>query len=904
MQHKENRTPRLNVVDLRCEYFTNPIGIDAPHPRLSWRITSDQRGVLQTAYQVRVAATPQALQKGDLIWDSGRVESEQSLHIPYGGPALRSGQRCYWQVRVWEDDAPPSAWSEIAFWEMGLLNVDDWVAEWIQPDIEEDTSTSPPSPLLRKGFHVSGPVRSARLYVTAHGLYEARLNGRRVGDLLFTPGWTAYHKRLQYQTYDVTDMLVEGENAAGVILGDGWYRGYIGFGGQRNFYGERLALLFQLHITYDDGRTQVVCSDGSWKSSTGPILESDIYNGERYDARLEKPGWDAPGYDDGEWHGVVVGGHSKSVLIAPAGPPVRRIQEIHPRAIIHTPAGETVFDMGQNMVGWVRLRVRGRPGDTVTLRHAEVLDQDGNLYTANLRSARQTDTYVLKGEGEEIFEPHFTFHGFRYVAVDGYPGEPTLDSITGIVIHSDLEPTGSFECDYPPLNQLQHNIVWGQKGNFLDVPTDCPQRDERLGWTGDAQVFSRTACFNMNAAGFFAKWLRDLAVEQYPDGRVPHVIPDVLGDGGSAAWADAVTICPWTLYLCYGDKRILRELYPAMKAWVGYVEREAGDSYLWTTGSHFGDWLAYNSPDPSGTSAVTDHDLIATAFFARSADILSRVARVLGEEQDARYYADLVRKIREAFMAEFVTPNGRVANNTQTAYVLALAFDLLPAGLRPEAARRLVADIRKRDNHLTTGFVGASYLCPTLSDNGHHDVAYDLLFQETYPSWLYPLTWGATTVWERWDGIRPDGSFQDPGMNSFNHYAYGAIGDWLYREVAGIDIDPTAPAYKHVLIHPHSGGKLRHVRATHRSPYGPIHSEWTLDDENFELRITLPANTTATVRLPGARLDAVRESGRPLEGAEGVKQACQDGDEVVIELGSGHYRFTVSIGEEVDAEQT
>ncbi len=903
MQRKETRTPRLTVVDLRCEYLTNPIGIDAHRPRLSWRIISDQRGVHQTAYRVRVATTLEALQEGDLIWDSGRVESSQSIHVPYGGPELRSGQRCYWQVRVWEGDAPPSAWSEVAFWEMGLLGDDDWVASWIRPDLEEDTSTSPPCPLLRTRFRVDGQVRSARLYVTAHGLYEARLNGQRVGDLLFTPGWTAYHKRLQYQTYDVTDMLVEGENAAGVILGDGWYRGYIGFEGQRNFYGEKLALIFQLHITYQDGRTQLVCSGEDWKASTGPILESDIYNGEHYDARLEKPGWDAPGYDDGDWHGVLVVEHSKKVLVAPVGPPVRRIQEIRPQAIIHTPAGETVFDMGQNMVGWVRLRVQGAPGDTVTLRHAEVLDQDGNLYTANLRSARQTDTYVLKGEGEELFEPHFTFHGFRYVAVDGYPGEPTLDTLTGIVIHSDLEPTGSFECDHPLLNQLQHNIIWGQKGNFLDVPTDCPQRDERLGWTGDAQVFSRTACFNMNAAGFFTKWLRDLAADQYPDGKVPHVIPDVLGAGGSAAWADAAVICPWTVYLCYGDERILRELYPTMKAWVAYMEREAGDDYLWTSGSHFGDWLAYNSPDPSGTSAITDHDLIATAFFAHSTAIVHRVAEILGEKQDAVRYAELGRKIKEAFLAEFVTPNGRVANNTQTAYVLALAFDLLPAGLRPEAARRLVADIRKRGNHLTTGFVGASYLCPVLSATGHYDVAYDLLLQETYPSWLYPVTKGATTIWERWDGIRPDGSFQDPGMNSFNHYAYGAIGDWMYREVAGIDIDPGAPGYRHVLIHPHPGGGLRHVRAAHRSPYGKIASEWTLDGNVFELRVTLPPNTTATVRIPAARLDAVRESDHPLDGVEGVVRAHQDGDDVVVEVGSGYYRFTVPVGEEDTAEQ-
>jgi alpha-L-rhamnosidase len=640
--------------------------------------------------------------------------------------------------------------------------------------------------MLRTTFTVDGQVQSARAYVTALGLYEMAVNGQRVGVQVLTPGWTSYGQRLQYQTYEVSDLVVVGENAVGAILGDGWYRGNLGFGGQRNVYGEKLALLLQIEIVYKDGRTQIVSTDGGWKATTGPILESDIYNGEVYDARLEKAGWSQASYDDGDWAGVVVVDQRKEILVAPVGPSIRRIGEVKPVEIVHTPAEETVVDMGQNMVGWIRLKVQGEAGTTVTLRHAEVLDQEGNLYTENLRSAKQMVAYTLKGDGVEVYEPYFTFQGFRYVAVEGYPGTFTLDSLTGIVVHSDMTPIGHFECSNPLLNQLQHNIVWGQKGNFVDVPTDCPQRDERLGWTGDAQVFIRTACFNMDVAAFFTKWLKDLAADQAENGAVPHVIPDVLGRGrgragGSAAWADASVICPWTIYLCCGDTRILEEQYASMQAWVGYIQEQAGNRYLWSTGFHFGDWLAYATTRSDYPGATTDKDLIATAFFAYSTSLLRQVAEVLGNEGDAREYAALLDKVVTAFCREFVTETGRLASNTQTAYSLALWFDLLPDDMRPEAAKRLAEDVQNFQNHLTTGFVGTPYLCHVLSSNGYLDVAYDLLNQDTYPSWLYPVTMGATTIWERWDGIKPDGSFQDAGMNSYNHYAYGAIGSWLYQ---------------------------------------------------------------------------------------------------------------------------
>jgi alpha-L-rhamnosidase len=878
-----------SVLNLRTEYKTNPVGIDVRLPRLSWQLQSDERGAVQSAYQIQAAAEPGF---GSMLWDTGQAAGDRSVHVVYAGPALGSGKRCYWRVRVWNGNQEASAWSAPAFWEMGLLSPGDWKAKWISPDWDEDTRKPQPSPMLRGTFQVKKEVRSARAYVTSLGLYELHLNGVRVGDQLFTPGWTSYHKRLQYQTYDVTEMVRAGENAAGVILGDGWCRGYIGWQDRRNAYGDRLAALIQIQLTFADGSTQTVVSDESWKATTGPILSSDIYNGEVYDARLEKPGWSAPGYDTSGWRGVRVIEHSKEILIAPAGPPVRRIEEIRPLKIFRTPGGDTVVDMGQNMVGWVRLKVAGPAGATVTLRHAEALDNEGDFYTANLRSARQTNQYTLRGGEEEIWEPRFTFQGFRYVAVDGYPGALPPDALTGVVIHSDIRPVGGFETSKALLNQLQRNIVWGQKGNFLDVPTDCPQRDERLGWTGDAQVFSRTAAFNMDVASFFTKWLGDLAADQNADGKVPHVVPDVLGGAGSAAWADAVTIVPWTMYLVYGDTRILERQYPSMKAWVEYMRRTAGGSYLWNTGQHFGDWLAFATTRSDYPGATTGKDLIATAFYAHSTELLAKAAVVLGNEADARYYTALADRVKQAFVREFVTANARVGENTQTAYALALQFELLPESMRLEAVRRLAADIAAH-GHLTTGFVGASYLPHVLSRHGQLDVAYRLLNREAYPSWLYPVKQGATTIWERWDGLKPDGTFQDPGMNSFNHYAYGAIGDWMYRVVAGLDTAANGPGYKHILIQPRPGGGLTSARAALETMYGRAESSWKLFGSRFELKAVIPPNARGTITIPAAMLERVTESGKPLKEAPGLTSPRQQGGDVVVEAGAGEYHFLV-----------
>jgi alpha-L-rhamnosidase len=521
-----------------------------------------------------------------------------------------------------------------------------------------------------------------------------------------------------------------------------------------------------------------------------------------------------------------------------------------------------------------------------------VLDKDGNLYTANLRRAAQIVKYTLKGGDEEVYEPHFTFQGFRYVAVDGYPGELTPDGVAGIVIHSDVRPAGEFKTSHPLVNQLQHNIVWGLKGNFLDVPTDCPQRDERLGWTGDAQVFAPTAMFNADVAAFFSKWMKDVAADQYENGSVPWVIPDVVSRpgepaAGSAGWADAAVIIPWTMYLAYGDQRVLEEQYPSMAKWVGFMEQRAGEDRVWTGDFHFGDWLAFATTRSDYPGATTGKDLIATAFFAHSTDLLARIARLIGKTEDAARYAALLADIKAAFIREFVTPTGRVGENTQTAYALALQFDLLPEALRPQAAARLADEIRER-KHLTTGFLGTPYLLHVLARYGYLDEAYMLLAREEYPSWLYPITKGATTIWERWDGIKPDGSFQDAGMNSFNHYAYGAVGEWMYRVMAGLDIDPEAPAYRHVVIRPRPGGGFKQVSAAHDGMYGRVSSSWRIDDQRFELIVEVPPNSRATVRLPNADPGLVTEGDKPLDPAFG---ATQDRGAVVVKVGSGRYRF-------------
>ncbi len=887
---------KMQVTNLVCEYHTNPIGIGVTVPRLSWQISSSQNNVLQTAYEIRVAKSESDVAKGkNLLWSTGKTNSDESIDVHYGGSPLESGQRVYWQVRIWDNKGKATDWSAPAFWEMGLLQPDLWTASWMGMDDITTEKKSHPSQYYRKEFATRKGIESARVYVTSLGLYELHLNGQKVGNDLFTPGYTSYHKRLQYQTYDVTNLL-QAQNTLGAIVGDGWYRGNIGWKGDYAYYGNQLALLVQLHVKYDDGTSETIVSNRDWKASYGPILESDIYNGEKYDARLEMNGWASNDFDDSKWTTVEILDQPKDNLVAPQGPPVRAIEEIAPIKLITTPKGEKVLDLGQNIVGWVRMKVKGQKGDQVIIQYAEVLDKEGNFYTTNLRAAEATDIYTLKGGEEEVFEPHFTFHGFRFVKLEGYPDTLGLDDITGVVIHSKIAPTGTFTCSDSMINQLQSNIQWGQRDNFLDIPTDCPQRDERAGWTGDAQVFSMTAAFNYNVAAFYTKWLKDLAADQLGNGLVPHVIPDILkGEGGATGWADAAVIIPWTVYQSYGDKRILQEQYASMKGWVDYMAENAGEDYLWNDPNHWhwGDWLAYNSNAPDYNGSVTEKDLIATAYAYYSTTLLSKIAAIIGRKENEKTYQKLADNIKKAFIQEYITPNGRLVSHTQTAYALALSFDLVPQKLVGKAAAYFAQDVEKF-RHLTTGFLGTPLLCSTLSKIGRNDLAYKLLNRREYPSWLYPVMQGATTIWERWDTQKPDGTIIE-GMNSFNHYAYGAVGEWLYTEVGGLHIDPEKPGYKHIVFHPHPGGGLTSATTEFKSMYGKITSAWKLTGDDFTYEVIVPANTTATVTLPEATANGLSLNGKPIK-SELKETLQQDDNGVTLSLGSGTYRFRYPAG--------
>ena len=745
-----------------------------------------------------------------------------------------------------------------------------------------------PAPYLRRAFTIGKPVTSARLHVTALGLYEARLNGHRVGDAQLAPGWTDYGQRIPYQTYDVTGLLRGGDNVLGAILADGWYCGFVGFDAKRAGaqYGAAPELLAQLVIGFADGSTQWVVSDERWRAAFATIRHADLLMGERHDLALEPRGWDGPGFDPAGWAEVRCRARDARPLVADPGPPVRVTQEIPPVHIVQDEKDCHIVDFGQNLTGWLRISTDGPAGARVRIRHAEMLAPDGGLYTENLRTARQTDEFVTAG-GTETFEPRFTMHGFRYAEISGYPGTMAPDGLVARVAHSDIAATGSFECSEPWLNRLFQNIDWGQRGNFISVPTDCPQRDERLGWLGDAQVFARTACYNRDVAAFFAKWLDDVADAQHETGAFADIAPRLsLPWAGAAAWGDAGIIVPWTLHKMYGDTHILRRHFAAMTAWMDYLERDNPD-YLRTRnlGNSYNDWLAPVADEtPAG--------LLATAYWAYDAELMAEIAAAAGRPEQAAGYRALRAKIGAAFAEAYLTPDGRIASGTQTAYVLGLHMRLIPDELRDAAAGHLVAAIRAADWHLTTGFVGVGYLLPVLSGTGHTDVAYRLLEQDSRPSWRYMVDHGATTIWERWDGWTEQRGFQSAWMNSFNHYALGSVGEWLYRFLLGIDQEPGQAAFGRLLIRPHPGGSLRSASGSYRSVRGPVRTAWQTDGDTFRLQVEVPANAVASVRVPSADARAVRDAagGGPdtvagFPGSRGVQEA-------VFGVGSGPHEFT------------
>lgn len=849
---------KLTLSDLTVEHLENPLSLDAPKPRFSWKLHSNINNTVQSSYEIRLGIKPDLAK--NVVWKLDK-NTEQSVLIPYSGASLQSKTKYFWQVRVKDNHGNTSPWSAVQYFQTGL-KPEDWIAKWITVD-GKDSSLA--SPVFRKEINLKKDVRSATAYITAKGLYEASVNGSRLSNHYFMPGWTSYKNHIQYQVYPLGKQLRKGANVIGVSLGDGWYKGRIGFSNQQNFYGDTRALLLQIEIEYTDGSKETIITDNSWKTTNGPILASSIYDGETYDSRLEMPGWDNVGYKQADsWKPVREIEKGKEQLVGMSGPSVVKHEKFKALKIFKTPKGETVVDFGQNLVGWVILKAKGTAGTKITLSHAEVLDKQGNFYITNLRSAKQQNHYILNGSSEQVFEPHFSFQGFRYVKVEGYPKELTLDDLSAVAVYSDMKATGQFTSSNPLLNQLQHNIQWGQKGNFVDVPTDCPQRDERLGWTGDAQAFATTAAYNMDVSGFFTKWLKDVEADQLPNGSVPYVVPNVLSsrDAGSAGWADVATIIPWDMYVSYGDKGILERQYKSMKNWVDYISSQAKDN-LWKSGSHFGDWLFYRpNDDNDGRAAVTDKFMIAQTFYAHSTQLLLNTAKVLGKTDDVNKYKALLDKIKSAYVNEYMTPSGKLVSNTQTAYVLALQFDMLPENLRNQAADRLVENVKSYGNHLTTGFLGTPYLCHVLSRFGHQDVAYNLLMQESYPSWLYPVKMGATTIWERWDGQKPDGSFQTADMNSFNHYAYGAIGDWMYKNILGINPIPERPGYKSFSVAPKPGGKLTSASGTLETVYGTIKSEWVIENGVFKLDVTVPANAQAIVTMPNSQTTTTIGSGK------------------------------------------
>lgn len=836
-----------------------------------WILSSERQNVYQTSYRVQVAEMDDFKR---LLWDSGEVNSDQSCFVPYAGGTLPSCKTLFWRVRIVDNHGDDSGWCESQQIMVGPA-LQEWQARFITPETIQEVEQSK-GKLLRRSFTVNGEIESATVYATALGLYELFINGASVTNAVLTPGWTEYHKRLLYQTWDVTHLIRIGENAVGAMLGAGWYKGDLAsWTGQRSIYGNRTGLLMQLEIRYTNGQQQTVVTDTDWRCSDGPILYSELYHGEVYDARLEKPGWSEPGYDDIDWICPELLERSLSTLYPQDGPSVLRMKRLPVQNVIITPKGETLLDFGQNISGWVRFSVRGSAGEVVCLRHAEVLDKDGNFYTENMRSAKNEIIYTLCGREEEIFEPHFTFQGFRYVQIVSYPDEIQPDSFEAIVIHSNMERTGHFMCSHTLLNQLHSNILWGLKGNFIDVPTDCPQRDERLGWTGDAQIFCRTSTYLMDTRNFFIKWLRDLRMAQFENGGVPFVVPDILtgkfpeGDIISnaesvAGWGDAAVICPWTLWLAYGDKSILNESYDSMKAWVEYIHKRASGGLLWNTDYQLGDWVALDAEEDSYFGA-TSTDLIATAFYAKCVEILAKVAEILGEDADSERFRALRYNIGKAYASEFFLSGGQLISSTQTSHILSLMFELTPEEYKERTVQGLLRLLADNNGHLTTGFLGTPYFCQVLADNGCLEEAYRLLLKEDYPSWLYQVTKGATTVWEHWDGIKPDGSMWSPDMNSFNHYAYGSIGEFMYRVIGGIDICEEMPGYKRIMIIPHPGDSITWANTSVLTPYGEVSTYWKVAESMFFIKVKVPHNTKATVILP-------------------------DGSK--YETGSGHYEYS------------
>ena len=881
-------------VNLRCEYQENPLGIDTRNPRFSWSMSDTLRCAKQTAYEVLVASNEGQLEKdnGD-IWNSGKVKSGQSQFITFEGAALKSASRYFWKVRTWNKNHRASEWSAPHWFETGLYAKEDWQAKWIAAQKAKDVFP-PRSVILRKTFNIDKNVARARLYITGLGNYQAYLNGRKVGFDLFTPGWTNYPTRIQYQVFDVTNQVKDGGNALGVILGNMWWSSGLGWQGGAAYSKGPLRMLAQLAINFSDGTSTMISSDESWKFTDSPILYNHIYNGETYDARLEIPHWADAGLVDSTWNTVTVLDTMKAQLTADQGPAIQATEELDPVSITQPKPGTYVFDLGQNMVGWARLIVQGKAGDKVEMRFAELLHPDGTVAQENLRSAKATDVYILKGSEPETWEPKFTYHGFRYVQVTGLSSKPDTSTITGVVIHSAAPVSGKFACSNGLLDTIYRNITWGQKGNMMSVPTDCPQRDERLGWMGDAQIFATTACYSRNMDQFFAKWLKDIDDCQDTSGYVYDVNPAiVVGGPAKPAWGDALVMVPYDTYEFYGDKRIIADNYEAMKKWVNYMKKNSKDGIYEfgnTDWGGYGDWVA---AEASPTKPI------GTAYYYYSSKLLSKMAGVLNDTTEQRILTDQAKSAAEAYQKKyFIDSVKNYIGRTQTMNVLPFMFGITPDNLKETVLENVIKNVHDRKDHLSTGFLGTKYLLPMLSENGQNELAYTIASQTTYPSWGYMVEKGATTMWELWnsDTERPD------QMNSRNHFAYGSVGQWYFQYLAGIRPDFDQPGFKHTLIAPIPAGNLTWAEASLHTGYGLLSSRWDRKDGVFTLNLLIPANTTATVKLPvpEGKEFTITESGRKIfeKGkvagkSKDVQFANSEKNSVTFAISSGRYLFTV-----------
>lgn len=877
---------------LRCEYHPCPLGVETPAPRLSWQLHSAARAQRQAAYQVLVASTPALLaaDTGDL-WDSERVESAHSVQVPYAGAPLHSGQRCHWKVRVWDGDGTASRYSDAAWWEMGLLHADDWQAQWIGAPLPDWGQITPkPAPLFRTEIALEQPVTAARLHMCGLGYSELYLNGQKIGDHVLDPSVTRYDLRASYVTYDVTDYLTRGANAIGVMLGTGWYNCHTKevWNFEQAPWRDNPKLLLQLHLTLADGTTRVVTSNAEWKVGTGALVFDGLRNGETYDARLERAGWNIAGYDDRDWPLASIVPSPGGVLVSQQMPPCKVVETITPVAVTEVKPGVFVYDLGQNIAGWGQLTVSGPAGTEITLRYAERLADDGDVDQSHIglfikSGDCQTDRYILKGDGVEIWEPRFTYHGFQYVQMTGFPGTPTLENLRGRVVQTAFQSAGEFACANDMLNAVQRCTRWSYRGNFVGIPTDCPHR-EKNGWTGDALIAVETGLLNFTPAAAYTKWMADFTDVMRPSGQLPGIVPTGgwgYNWGSGPAWDSAYVQIPWAVYQYCGDLRILTEHYPHMQRYLQYMDSMATDDIV---GFGLGDWCPPGHESGFGNDTAPTA-LTSTGYYYANAGILAQIAALLGHDDEAESYTALAARIKAAFNRTFYdAATCTYGGGEQTSQGCALYWGLVEPGEVAKALQVLVQNIEAHDNHLTFGILGAKYVLNALVMYGRTDVAYRLAAQSTFPSWGHWIAQGATTLWEAWEG-----------NNSLNHIMFGDISAWFFKTLAGINADPAHPGFQHVIIRPHAVDGLAWARAEHDGPYGRIRSAWQRTPDTFTLEVTIPANSTATVYLPVNDPASVREGDQPLLDAAGITVLDPEGDRLLLTIGSGNYRFTMPV---------